>query len=162
VRTSLHPVGYLKMIITTTTPSASAMQACAGTLSADQIRGHTAHAHRENFHRGYDRNEPVNLGTNQFDLKPSLFLHKTLDTFSIDLAVKVLLQAGKSRHAHGASKRAVSGGLLGCEFFGFIKLGPSLIWMKGDKRKYSRGNGLILTGEAVLFGGREVYFRLSR
>lgn len=109
----------------------------------------------------YDRNERVNLGSNQFDLKPSLFLHKTLDSFSIDLAVKYSYRL-VNPETHRAPQNEVSlEGLLGYEFLNFIKIGPSITWVKGDKRKYLGEKTDKLSEKESLSAGGEVYLRLE-
>ena len=110
----------------------------------------------------YDRNKRVNLGSNQFDLKPSLFLHKTLDRLSIDLAVKYSYRlVNPDTHAAPQNELAVEG-LLGFEFLDFIKLGPAFAWIRSDKRKYfGEDTDSSLRERQSLSAGGEVYFRLE-
>ncbi len=52
-------------------------------------------------------------------------------------------------------------GLLGYEFLNFIKLGPSITWVKGDKRKYLGEKADKLSEKESLSAGGEVYLRLE-
>jgi len=77
----------------------------------------------------YDASKAVNIGTNQYDIKPTVFLYKTLGNFSIDASAKY----------HFRLKNEDTGVSPGDEFhlqclFGYslndqFKLGPSLNWM---------------------------------
>ncbi|MFA5321470.1 MAG: transporter, partial [Smithella sp.] len=77
----------------------------------------------------YDASKVANIGSNQYDIKPIIFLHKTLGDFSIDAAVKYYFRLKNENTNVLPGDELHLQCLLGYNLTDKFKLGPSINWM---------------------------------
>jgi hypothetical protein len=107
----------------------------------------------------YDRGKTVNYGTNQYDIKPTVFLYKQLGRFSIDAAVKYFIRLENPVTDIAPDNELHLQCLLGWNFAKCFKAGPSVNWYKSSKQKIS-GASVDRSQRQALAAGSDVYFRL--
>lgn len=108
----------------------------------------------------YDSQKSVNYGTNQYDIKPVIFLYKALGRFSIDAAVKYHFRTKNPSTNISPGNEVYLQCLLGWNITNYFKVGPSLNWMKSGNQK---NNGVeVKQSERESFSlGGDVYLRLA-
>lgn len=109
----------------------------------------------------YDVTRPVNIGSNQYDIKPMVFLHKTLDKFSLDASLKYFIRLeNKDTHVRPGDEFYLQC-LFGYNLTDKLKLGPSINWMISREKEQ---NGTSLDGSAreSFSAGADIYYRFSR
>ena len=109
----------------------------------------------------YDASRPVNIGTNQYDIKPVVFLHKTQDKFSLDAAAKYHIRLeNEDTHVRPGDEFYLQC-LLGYQVTDKLKLGPSLNWMISREKEQ---NGTAVDGSAreSISAGAEIYYRFPK
>ncbi len=107
----------------------------------------------------YDADKKVNLGSNQVDLKFTMFLYKAFDRYSIDLAMKYFYRMVNPDTHTAPGNEIYIEGLLGYEFIDTVKAGPSFIWMKSVREKYfSEDIDASYAPKESFSAGGEIYF----
>lgn len=108
----------------------------------------------------YDSDESLNYGSNQFDLKPSVFLHKTAGNATVDLAAKYYIRFENPDTDTKPGNELYLQGLFGYEFFNFMKIGLSLNWMKSGEKTVN-GSGVDDSERESFSAGSDLYFRFK-
>ncbi len=109
----------------------------------------------------YSSAKSANIGSNQFDIKPVIFLHKTLENFSVDAAAKYFFRLENESTDVLPGDEIHLQCLLGYNLTEKLKIGPSINWMLSrDKKK----NGLKIDDSAreTVSAGADFYYRFSR
>jgi hypothetical protein len=107
----------------------------------------------------YDSGKTVNYGTNQYDIKPTIFLYKALGSFSIDGAAKYYFRTQNRATKVAPGNELYLQCLLGMQLNKMFKAGPSFNWMGSTAQK---NNGTKISGSkrgSFSIGG-DVYMRL--
>ncbi|MCX5708976.1 MAG: transporter [Candidatus Omnitrophica bacterium] len=106
----------------------------------------------------YDSQRSVNYGTNQYDIKPILFIYKAMGRFSVDAAAKYFFRTENPGVGVTPGDEFYLQGLLGWQFTKKFKAGPSLSWMKSGSQK---NDGVKVNGSQreSLSAGADFYFR---
>jgi hypothetical protein len=108
----------------------------------------------------YDASKSANIGSNQYDIKPMFFLHKTLGDFSIDASAKYHFRLKNEKTDVSPGDEFYLQLLLGYRVTEKFKLGPSFNWMiSGDKEQ----NGIKVKSSARenVSVGADFYYRFS-
>lgn len=108
----------------------------------------------------YDSQKSINYGTNQYDIKPAVFLYKAICPFSIDAAVKYYVRMENPSTNVLPGKELYLQCLLGWQFTKNCKAGPSINWMHSESQK---NNGVKVNRskkESLSLGG-DIYLRFS-
>jgi hypothetical protein len=106
----------------------------------------------------YDSQRSVNYGTNQYDIKPVLFIYKATGRFSFDGAVKYFFRTENPGTRVAPGDELYLQGLLGWQLTKRFKAGPSVSWMKSSSLK---NDGIKASGSRreTLSAGADFYFR---
>lgn len=106
----------------------------------------------------YDRNKVVNAGSNQYDIKPAVFLYKGFGDFSIDAAAKYFIRfENEDTHVSPGDELYLQL-LLGYKVTDRFKLGPSVNWMLSrDSEK--NGNKITDSSREILSVGADFYYK---
>jgi hypothetical protein len=108
----------------------------------------------------YDSSKAANIGSNQYDIKPVIFLHKTLGDFSIDAAAKYFFRLKNETTDVMPGDELHLQCLLGYNITDKFKLGPSINWMI-SKDKEQNGVSVSNSARETLSMGADVYYRFS-
>ncbi|HDQ04631.1 MAG TPA: hypothetical protein ENN23_08755 [Deltaproteobacteria bacterium] len=108
----------------------------------------------------YDAAKAANIGSNQYDIAPMVFMHKTMGDFSIDASVKYYFRLKNNDTGVSPGDELRLEGLLGYNITDKFKLGPSVSWMISNDKKQ---NGSAVRGSAreKLSVGADFYCRFS-
>ncbi|MCM8783707.1 MAG: transporter [Candidatus Omnitrophica bacterium] len=108
----------------------------------------------------YDSRKSVNYGSNQYDIRTTLFIYKAIDKLSFDGAIqyRLRLENPDTKVSPGDELRLES--LLGWQLSKTCKAGPSLSWMKSSNRKLDGIKVADSRRETFSVGG-DIYFRLK-
>jgi len=108
----------------------------------------------------YDAAKTANIGSNQFDISPMIFLYKTMGNFSIDTAVKYYFRLKNNDTGVSPGDELRLEGCIGYHITEKFKAGPSVNWMKSRDKKL---NGTRVSGSAreKLSPGADFYYRFS-
>ncbi len=109
----------------------------------------------------YDKSNPASIGENQWDLKPTLFLHKTLGPWTVDLAAKYFYRSTNKETKVAPMNEFYAEGLFGYEFWQFMKLGLSLNYKNGDGQKWFDEDTNGARAKEAFSVGSDVYFRFK-
>jgi hypothetical protein len=109
----------------------------------------------------YSSAKSANIGSNQLDIKPVVFLHKSMGDFSIDAAVKYVFRFETERTDVLPGDEFHLQCLLGYHLTEKFKLGPSVNWLQ-SKEKKQNGTAVDDSARAVLSVGADIYYRFSR
>jgi hypothetical protein len=107
----------------------------------------------------YDSGKTVNYGTNQYDIKPTVFLYKAFGKFSVDAAAKYYFRTQNLATKVSPGNEIYLQCLLGLQLNKIVKAGPSFNWMGSSSQK---NNGTKVSGskrESLSVGG-DIYMRL--
>ncbi|MGE5308034.1 MAG: transporter [Deltaproteobacteria bacterium] len=96
----------------------------------------------------YTAGKPVNYGTNQYDVRPAVFLYKSLGRFSVDAAAKYYVRERNPATKKKPGDELYLQGLLGWQLTRECKAGPAVNWMESDNGR-----------ESLSLGG-DIYLRL--
>ncbi len=107
----------------------------------------------------YDSNKSVNYGTNQYDIKPVIFLYKSMGRLSIDAAVKYYFRTENPGTKVSPGNETYLQCLLGWQLTKAVKAGPSINWMKSENQK-NDGTEIERSRRESLSVGGDVYLRL--
>ncbi|MFA6383733.1 MAG: transporter [Candidatus Omnitrophota bacterium] len=91
----------------------------------------------------YESGKTVNYGTNQYDIKPTVFLYKALGKFSIDGAAKYYFRTQNRATRISPGNELYLQCLLGIQLNKMFKAGPSFNWMGSSSQK---NNGTKVSG----------------
>jgi hypothetical protein len=106
----------------------------------------------------YDSQKSVNYGTNQYDIKPVIFFYKAMGRFSFDAAAKYFFRTENPGTKVSPGDELYLQGLLGWQFTGNFKAGPSLNWMTSGKKE-NDGRKVSCSRRESLAIGADFYFR---
>jgi len=107
----------------------------------------------------YDSGKLVNYGTNQYDIKPTVFLYKALGRFSIDGAAKYYFRTQNQATKVSPGNELYLQCLLGWQFNRMLKAGPSFNWMQSTSQ-ISNGTRVSGSKRESLSIGADMYLRL--
>jgi len=108
----------------------------------------------------YESGKTVNYGTNQYDIRPALFLYKAIGRFSIDGAVKYYFREQNRATKIAPGNELYLQCLLGMQLNKMFKAGPSFNWMQSAGKK---DNGTKVSGSRreSFSAGAEAYMRIA-
>ena len=106
----------------------------------------------------YEASKAANIGSNQYDIKPVIFLHKTLGDFSIDAAAKYFFRFKNEETDVQPGDELYLQCLLGYNLTDKFKLGPSINWMI-SKDKEKNGAEVKDSARESLSAGADIYYR---
>ncbi|MFH1397681.1 MAG: transporter [Candidatus Omnitrophota bacterium] len=107
----------------------------------------------------YDSGKRVNYGTNQYDIKPCLFLYKAIGKFSIDAAAKYYFKTENPGTKVTPGDELYLQLLCGWKISKACKAGPSFNWMKSENQKTDGAETRRSRKESFSLGG-DLYLRL--
>lgn len=108
----------------------------------------------------YNASKSVNIGSNQYDIKPMIFLYKSFGDFSIDAVVKYYFRLKNESTQVSPGDELYVQCLLGYNVTDKFKLGPSMNWMiSGDKNQ--NGAAVADSARETLSVGADFYYRFS-
>jgi hypothetical protein len=108
----------------------------------------------------YNASKVVNIGSNQYDIKPMIFLYKAFGDFSIDAAVKYYFRLRNETTKVLPGDELYLQFLLGYNLTDKLKLGPSINWMI-SKEKEQHGVTVSNSARETLSVGADIYYRFS-
>jgi hypothetical protein len=108
----------------------------------------------------YNASKAANIGSNQYDIKPVIFLYKSFGDFSIDAAVKYYFRLKNETTNVLPGDELYVQCLLGYNLTDRLKLGPSINWMF-SKDKEQHGVAVSNSARETLSVGADVYYRFS-
>jgi len=108
----------------------------------------------------YNASKAVNIGSNQYDIKPMIFIYKSFGDFSIDAAVKYYFRLKNNTSDVLPGDELYLQCLLGYNLTDKLKLGPSINWMI-SKNKEQNGVTVSNSARETLSVGADVYYRFS-
>jgi hypothetical protein len=108
----------------------------------------------------YDATKSANLGSNQYDIRPVVFLYKGFGDFSIDAVAKYFIRLRNTATDVSPGDEFHLQGLLGYSVTDRFKFGPSVSWMVSQEKEQ---NGIAIANSArqTLSMGADVYYRFS-
>jgi hypothetical protein len=108
----------------------------------------------------YNASKAANIGSNQYDIKPMIFLYKSFGNFSIDAAVKYYFRLKNETTNVLPGDELYVQCLLGYSVTDKFKLGPSINWMISSNKNQ---NGAVVANSSreTLSVGADVYYRFS-
>jgi len=109
----------------------------------------------------YNSAKSVNIGSNQYDIKPMVFLYKAWGDFSIDAAAKYFFRLKNSSNDVSPGDEIYLQCLLGYNLTDKLKLGPSINWMI-SKDKEQNGVKISDSARETLSMGADIYYRFSK
>lgn len=107
----------------------------------------------------YDSGKSVNYGTNQYDIKPCLFLYKAIGRFSIDAAAKYYFRTENPGTKISSGDELYLQCLFGWKISKSCKAGPSFNWMKSQNQKTDGAESRRSSKESLSIGA-DLYLRL--
>jgi hypothetical protein len=108
----------------------------------------------------YNASKAANIGSNQYDIKPVIFLYKSFGDFSIDAAVKYYFRLKNETTNVLPGDELYVQCLLGYNLTDKFKFGPSINWMI-SKDKEQHGVAVSNSARETLSVGADVYYRFS-
>ena len=107
----------------------------------------------------YASDKSTNYGTHQVDIKPEIFFHKTVNSFSMDAAAKYFFRLENDNNIAPGDELHLEY-LLGYDITKNLKLGPSISWMISQDK---RVDGVKVSGSArqTFSAGAEFYTKFS-
>lgn len=106
----------------------------------------------------YDSAKTVNYGTNQYDIKPMVFLYKAWDKYSIDAVAKYYFRLENPARKVSPGDEIYLQFLPGIQLTKILKAGPSFNWMLSSSKKVS-GAKVSDSRRKSLSIGADVYVR---
>ena len=107
----------------------------------------------------YNSGKTVNYGTNQYDIKPMVFLYKQMGRFSLDAVAKYYFRAENRATKVSPGDEIHLQFLPGFQLSKTIKAGPSFNWMKSSSKKID-GEKVSASKRESLSIGADLYVRL--
>ncbi|MDD5347087.1 MAG: transporter [Candidatus Omnitrophica bacterium] len=108
----------------------------------------------------YDSTKAVNVGTNQYDIRPTVFLYKAIGRFSVDAAAKYYFRLENPGTDVSPGDELHVQGLLGWQFTKTCKAGPSVNWMRSRDQKSGKTK-TPGTARESLSAGFDLYVRIA-
>jgi hypothetical protein len=108
----------------------------------------------------YNASKAVNIGSNQYDIKPMIVLYKSFGDFSMDAAAKYYFRLKNNTTDVLPGDELYLQCLLGYNLTDKLKLGPSINWMI-SKDKEQHGVTVSNSARETLSVGADVYYRFS-
>ena len=109
----------------------------------------------------FDRDKSVNYGSNQYDIRPTVFLYRQFGRFSIDAAAKYFFRMENPATNSLPGDELHLQCLLGWQLGKKTRFGPSINWMASGPRRVD-GNRIAESRRSYLSAGADFYFRLPR
>lgn len=109
----------------------------------------------------YNKEKSVNIGTNQYDIRPMIFLYKDLGKFSIDAVAKYFIRLKNPATNTLPGDEFHLQGLLGYNITDRFKIGPSINWMI-SRDKEVNGTKVPDSSRESLSIGADVYYRFPK
>jgi len=109
----------------------------------------------------YDSSHSVNIGSNQYDIRPMVFLYKAFGDFSVDAVAKYFFRLKNRTNDVSPGNELHLQGLLGYNLTDRFKIGPSLNWMISENKRQS-GVEVGDSARETLSVGADVYYRFAR
>lgn len=109
----------------------------------------------------YHADKSVNIGSNQYDVRPMIFLYKDLGKFSIDAVVKYFIRFKNPDTNVSPGNEFHLQGLVGYNVTDRFKIGPSVNWMISRDKEV---NGIKVADSAreTVSVGADIYYRFSK
>lgn len=107
----------------------------------------------------YASDKSTNYGTHQVDIRPVVFLHKTIKDFSVDAAAKYFFRLENDKEIAPGDELHLQC-LLGYNITKNLKLGPSVNWMISQEKRID-GKKVGDSARQTLSVGAEFYTKLS-
>jgi hypothetical protein len=108
----------------------------------------------------YNASKAANIGSNQYDIKPMIFLYKSFGDFSIDASVKYYFRLKNETTNVLPGDELYMQCLLGYNITDKFKLGPSINWMISSN-KSQNGAAVANSSRETLSAGADIYYRFS-
>lgn len=109
----------------------------------------------------YDSSKSVNMGSNQYDIRPMVFIYKALGDFSLDAVAKYFFRLKNNSTDVTPGDEIHLQCLLGYNLTDKLKLGPSVNWMiSGDKEQ--KGVRISDSARETLSLGADIYYRFTK
>ena len=108
----------------------------------------------------YDSTKAANIGSNQYDIKPVIFLYKSFGDFSIDASAKYFFRLKNEDTNVSPGDEFHLQCLLGYNLTDKFKLGPSINWMI-SKDKEQNGISVENSSREIISAGADIYCRFS-
>jgi hypothetical protein len=109
----------------------------------------------------YDSSKSVNMGSNQYDIRPMVFLYKALGDFSIDAVAKYYFRLKNNSTDVTPGDEIHLQCLLGYNLTDKLKLGPSVNWMISRDREL-KGVRINDSARESLSMGADIYYRIGK
>ncbi|MEN6374360.1 MAG: transporter [Smithella sp.] len=109
----------------------------------------------------YHADKSVNIGSNQYDVRPMVFLYKNLGKFSIDAVAKYFIRFQNPDTNVSPGNEFHLQGLLGYNVTDRFKLGPSVNWMI-SRCKEVNGVKVADSSRELLSMGADIYYRFPK
>jgi hypothetical protein len=109
----------------------------------------------------YNAEKSVNIGSNQYDIKPMIFLYKNLGKFSIDAVAKYFIRLKNPATNASPGDEFYLQGLIGYNVTDRFKIGPSINWMISRDKEVS-GTKVADSARESLSMGTDIYYRFSK
>jgi hypothetical protein len=106
----------------------------------------------------FDESEPINVGSGQWDFRPSLFVHKEVEPYTFDGVVKYTFRReNPDTNVKPGDEFRVE--LLTIRQLGPVKIGPSASWLIGRDNEQD-GKCVEDSAKQMVSLGVEAYFRV--
>ena len=109
----------------------------------------------------YDVSKSANIGSNQYDIRPMVFLYKSFGDFSIDAAAKYFFRLTNHTTNVLPGDEFYLQCLLGYNLTDKLKLGPSVNWMI-SRDKEQNGVKIANSAREAFSVGTDIYYRFSK
>ena len=109
----------------------------------------------------YNQEKVANIGSNQYDARPMVFLYKALGDYSIDAVAKYFLRMKNDKTGTLPGDEFHLQCLLGYQLTKNFKLGPSFSWMISQDREQNNVK-VANSRREILSGGADIYYRFSK
>lgn len=109
----------------------------------------------------YDSSKSVNMGSNQYDIRPMVFIYKALGDFSLDAVAKYFFRLKNNSTDVTPGDEIHLQCLLGYNLTDKLKLGPSVNWMI-SRDKEQKGVRISDSARETLSLGADIYYRFTK
>jgi len=109
----------------------------------------------------YNAEKSVNIGSNQYDIRPMIFLYKDLGKFSIDAVAKYFIRLKNPATNVSPGDEFYLQCLIGYNVTDRFKIGPSVNWMVSRDKEVG-GTKVADSARECLSMGTDIYYRFSK
>jgi hypothetical protein len=109
----------------------------------------------------YNAEKAVNIGSNQYDIRPMIFLYKDFGKFSIDAVAKYFIRLKNPATNVSPGDELYLQCLIGYNVTDRFKIGPSVNWMV-SRDKEANGTKAPNSARESLSMGADIYYRFSK